>query len=176
MNAEYFLLSQDRRYTLTPRIIGLSYVLDRRDVSPGNMHRLPKRVIVKAESQKEYDCPDVLDAGLFLVSDGVMDVFLLYDKRLPYRPAVLLCGETVQMKYNLPVFGEAECLHGDSERNVYNRTVVKKIVLARDALGNRSVFRIAGTYYRHIVIRLDVAESLLRRKTRGIALYGLETR
>jgi hypothetical protein len=176
MNKEYFLLSQDKRYYMTPKLLGLFDILDKRDISRQGMHKLPKRMIVRAEVREEYDHLDLLDDGLFLVSDDVMTVFSFYEEDFPHKPVVLLCGKTVQMKYNLPIFEEVNCLHESSERNEYNKTVVRKIVLARDRLGSKSVFKIANTYYRHIIIRLDAAESLLRRKMRGLSFQEVEVK
>jgi hypothetical protein len=176
MNTDYFLLSQDKRYNATPRLLGLFNILDRRDVSRKNMHKLPARMVVKAEPRESYDQPDVLDDSLFLVSDTVKHVFSFYEPDFPCRPVILLCGKTVQMTYNLPVFEEIPCLHESSERGEYNKTVIKKIVLARSALGNKSIFKIADTYYRYIVIRLDAAESLLRREVKGLSFCELDVK
>ncbi|MDR1245672.1 MAG: hypothetical protein LBK57_01425, partial [Clostridiales Family XIII bacterium] len=57
----YFLLSHDRRYNNTPRLIGLYYVLDRLDIRRDRAHKLPERPVVRVENSEEYDLPDLLN-------------------------------------------------------------------------------------------------------------------
>ena len=55
-----------------------------------------------------------------------------------------------------------------------NKTIVKKIVLDGKKVQGKKIFKIKGGDKPLIVVRLDVAESLLRRGFTGIKLTPLE--
>ena len=61
-----------------------------------------------------------------------------------------------------------------SKAQFYPNGVLKKLVLNRDAIGDHSIFRVNGIIEKQIVIRFDVAESILRRPMVGIKLEGIE--
>jgi hypothetical protein len=171
---EYFLLKRDRRYGNAPTPINFFFELGGRKINRKDAYKLPGRTIVDIEKRSEYDRVDLIDGSLFLVSDAVKNVFSFYDDEIFFKTVVLMIGDgSVQMKYNLPIFKEIACFRESGERA---GTVVKKIVLARDSIGTGSIFKIAETRQRHIIVRLDVAESLLRRKLRGLSFTETEVR
>ena len=55
-----------------------------------------------------------------------------------------------------------------------NKTVVEKIVLDKSKINGQKIFRIKESEKPLIVVSLDVAESLLRRRFKGISLERLE--
>lgn len=71
------------------------------------------------------------------------------------------------------IFQEIECLSEKSELNL-NKTVVKKIILDKEKIKNKKIFKIKESLKTLVVIRLDVAESLLRREFKGMCLERLE--
>lgn len=73
----------------------------------------------------------------------------------------------------MPIFQEIECLSERAELNL-NRTVVKKIILDKEKINGKKIFKIKESEKTLIVVRLDVAESLLRREFRGMCLKRLE--
>jgi hypothetical protein len=171
---EYFLLSGDRRYNRTPRLKNPFSALDKGHINTKEAHKLPERIILEAEERDEYDCPDIFDDRLFLVSEKVKRVFSFYDENMPFKTVVLLCGRgTLQSQYFLPVFEDVFCLHENSEYTEYK--VLKRIVLDREKIRHKSVFRIAG-HTSKAVIRLDAAESLLRRNATGLTFTEAEVR
>ncbi len=72
--------------------------------------------------------------------------------------------------YYAPIFQRISCLSSESQWNRWGNRV-EKCVLDREAIGDAGIFRVGGTENRIVVIRLDVAESLLRR---GIMDFKLE--
>ena len=55
-------------------------------------------------------------------------------------------------------------------------TIYKKIVLDKEKIQEKKIFRIKEISKNLVVVRLDVAESILRRKPKGICLERLEVR
>lgn len=72
----------------------------------------------------------------------------------------------------MPIFREFEVLHEKSEFNL-NKTIVKKIVLDEKKIKNKKIFKIKESDKTLIVVRLDAAESILRRNYDGIYLERL---
>jgi hypothetical protein len=172
---KHFILSQDRRYTYAPRLLGLFHILDKNRVSLKHMHKIPKRATVYVRDEEEYDPLDLLDRDLFLVSEEVKDVFLSYDKNIPFGNVVLINeSKTTQMNYFLPILEDVPCVHEDSERLGGK---VKRLVLDGEKTNGRAIFKAdAGTLQRIVIVRLDVAENLLRRGLRGLMFEEAEVR
>jgi hypothetical protein len=138
-------------------------------------HKLPRRIIVDIEKREEYDRVDLIDGSLFLVSDAVKNVFSLYDDDIFFKTVVLMTEDgNMQMKYNLPIFEEPECLCAACESDGYG--ALQKPVVARQKVKGKSIFKILYPNKRYIVVRLDVAESLLRRKLKGLSFTEIEAR
>ena len=71
--------------------------------------------------------------------------------------------------YYLPILQEIECLSEKSEL-MPNRYGIVKAVLDLNKVGEHSIFKIGGVFDDYYVVRLDVAESFLRREAVGISL------
>jgi hypothetical protein len=174
-NKEYFMLDQDRRYGFAPVILNLLDVLNVSFINRDDAHRLPEHSVLYVRNTEAYDRPDVLNENVFLVSKGVERVFSFYDKDIVFKNVALIAEKaSEQMPYSLPILEDADCLHGDSE---YGYGSLRKIVLDREKVGRRSVFRIRDEHMQCVtVVRLDVAESLLRRGFKGLSFTELEVR
>jgi hypothetical protein len=172
---KYFLLSHNREYVETPRLIGFYYVLDRLDIRRAGAHKLPERPVVRVENRKEYDLPDLLnDDNLFLLSDEAKKVFSFYDRDIVFKTMILLSHDgKMQARYNLPVLEHIECLHKDSEIGKYG--VLERPVLDREKIFGKSIFMFGEDPLKRVV-RLDVAESLLERNLKGFVFTEIESR
>jgi hypothetical protein len=172
---KYFLLSHNRQYVETPRLIGLYYVLDRLDIRRAGAHKLPERPVVRTENREEYDLPDLLnDDNLFLLSDEAKKVFSFYDNDIVFKTMILLSRDgKMQARYNLPVLEHIACLHKDSEYGKYG--VLESPVLDREKIPGKSIFMFGDDPQRRVV-RLDVAESLLERNLKGFVVTEIESR
>ena len=71
------------------------------------------------------------------------------------------------------IFKEINALSDRSEFNM-NKTIVKKIVLDSQKIKGEKIFKLAESSKTLVVVRLDVAEFLLRRNFKGIKLERLE--
>jgi hypothetical protein len=172
---EYFILGRDERYGYAPTPINFFFDLNPNMITGKEAHKIPKRTVLEIEKKTEYDGVDLIAGSLFLVSDAVRDVFSFYDDEIFFKIVVLTndAGD-VQMQYNLPIFEDIECFHKDSEFGEYG--VLRKMILDRGKLRNKSIFRIKTQNKRYVVVRLDVAESLLRRNLKGLSFTETEVR
>jgi hypothetical protein len=171
---EYFLLSQNKRYSRTPSLMRLFYILDRGDICRERAHKLPSGAVVYVKEQDDYDLLDFFDTDLFLVSKDVEYVFSFYSGDIFFKDIVLVNEKrTFQKTYSIPILEDIRCLHADSEFGEYG--FLKSPVLDRRKILGKSIFRISEAGQK-TVVRLDVAESLFRRNPKGLVFTEIEAR
>ena len=170
---DYFLLKQDKRYhtlnivDLFKRINAMDFTTLRADNIPDN-----DSFFVKPSDYNQFT--DILEAPIYLVSEELKNILGKYNRNIIFKRMALIDREKQKQKiYNIPIFEPFEALHEDSEFNL-NKTVVKKIVLDKEKIKNHKVFKIKESFDTLVVVRLDVAESLLRRDFHGISLERLQ--
>ncbi len=155
---EYFWIRQDSRYLHIPMIQGFYQNMRRQDFTIDRAHRIPDRNIAFCDTDQEWDCIDILDRQGFLVSEMVRHVFLMYEERINYKFFCCLNNRTGEyINYYAPIIPQLDCL-------AEKRTVK----LEKGKIGDSGIFRVKNTEKEMVVIRLDVAESLLRRRVKGI--------
>lgn len=97
-----------------------------------------------------------------------------YDPEILFKTVPLIdLKYKKQGNYYMPIFEEVECLSEKAELNL-NKTVVKKIILDKEKIKNKKIFEIKESEKTLVVVRLEVAESLLRREFKGMSLKRLE--
>ncbi|NFO88193.1 hypothetical protein FDC58_14135 [Clostridium botulinum] len=171
---DYFLLKQDERYTNTPRLKDMFHKINTKDINRLNAHKIDDVIIFQVTAEERCEYLDVLDKQLFLISKKMMKIISKYDTDIVFKILPLIDSKRhTQENYYLPIFEDIEALDEKSEFNL-NRTIVKKIVLNKKKIEGKKIFRIKESEKTLVVVRLDVAESLLRRKPRGISLEKLE--
>ncbi|NFT08845.1 hypothetical protein FDF26_17695 [Clostridium botulinum] len=171
---DYFLLKQDEEYTNAPMLMDVFKNIDVRNINLLNAHKIDDIVILNVKCNDETEFLDILDRNLFLISKEMKKIIKKYDSEILFKtiPLIDLPHER-QENYYMPIFEEVECLSEKSELNL-NKTVVKKIILDKEKIRNKKIFKIKESSKTLVVIRLDVAESLLRREFKGVCLERLE--
>ncbi|MBW6410332.1 hypothetical protein [Clostridium weizhouense] len=171
---EYFLLKQDEEYTNAPVLMDVFNKLDIRNINLLKAHKIDDIVIFNVKCNDETEFLDILDRNLFLISEGMKKIIKKYNPRILFKtiPLIDLSHER-QENYYMPIFEEVECLSEKAELNL-NKTVVKKIILDKEKIKGKKIFKIKESEKTLVVIRLDVAESLLRREFKGMCLKRLE--
>ncbi|MBY6837975.1 hypothetical protein FDG50_12585 [Clostridium botulinum] len=169
-----FLLKQDERYTNTPRLKDMFHKINTRNIDRLNAHKIDDVIIFQVTAEERCEYLDVLDKQLFLISEKMMKIICKYDTDIVFKILPLIDSKRhTQENYYLPIFEDIEALDEKSEFNL-NKTIVKNIVLNKKKIEGKKIFRIKESEKTLVVVRLDVAESLLRRKPRGISLERLE--
>ena len=171
---DYFLLKQDERYTNTPMLMDVFKNIDVRNINLLNAHKIEEMIIFNVKCDEETKFLDMLDRNLFLISEDMKKIMEKYNPQIIFKSIPLIDLEHErQENYYLPIIEELDCLSENSEFNL-NRTIVKKIILDKEKIKGKKIFKIKESSKTLIVIRLDVAESLLRRNFKGICLERLE--
>lgn len=170
---EYFLLKQDERYTNTPRILDITNKIDFRNINLVNAHKIEDIIICNVKCDEETRFLDVLDSQRFLISENMKKILEKFNEKIVFKTVPLIdLYNKRQENYYLPIFEEVEALSERAEFNL-DKTIVKKIVLDNKKIQGKKIFQIKESVKPLIVVRLDVAESLLRRRFKGIRLEEL---
>lgn len=173
---DYFILSQDKRYLRTPFFQDFNGLIWRKNLTTSGSQKIPDVNSLFANSEQEQDLIDILDGQLFLVSNIVKQVFLLYETSIRFKMFCVLNQLRNEVgEYYAPIFRDVDCISDESQFNL-DKSFIKKLVLKKEMLKNYAIFRVAGLRCDIIIIRLDVAESLLRRKIRGMKLQRVEVK
>ena len=170
---EYYQIKQREDLRRVPKLLNVFGTVDKRDLIPERMQRVPEVLFYKTEAPEHAQYPDIIDRDLFLITPALMQAFKIYEPDLPYILTVLSdMKHEDYTNYHMPVFEEVECLSEQTEYNM-DKSVIKKLVLDEGKTGGRALFRIKHGIQPIIVARLDAAESILRRDFIGIALERL---
>lgn len=177
---DYFTLSQDLSFIHTVRI-NRYFIPEnwKREIAKGRsvefefgkLSSRPHNFLV--DNQKENMYPDLIEAPLPLLSNRLKEIFCSFEKNIQCSCAIL--SDPVlrtQEIYWLFALERLECLGDGSE--FYPNSTLKKLVLNRKSIGEHCIFRIHGIREKQIVIRFDVAESILRRPMIGIKLERID--
>ncbi|OOM11684.1 hypothetical protein [Clostridium saccharobutylicum] len=171
---DYFLLKQDEEYTNAPRLMDVFNTVDVRNINLLKAHKIDDVVIVNVKCDDETEFLDILDRNLFLISKEMKKIIEKYDSEILFKTTPLIdLPHERQENYYMPIFEEVECLSENAELNL-NKTVVKKIILDKEKIKGKKIFKIKESSKSLVIVRLDVAESLLRREFKGMCLERLE--
>ncbi|OCA96885.1 imm11 family protein [Clostridium beijerinckii] len=173
---DYFLLKQDERYANTPRLIDIFKKIDVRNINFFKAHKIEDIIVFKVNTSEGSEFLDILDNQLFLISKPMREIIEKYDSGILFKTLALIDNlHNKQVNYYLPIVEEIEALSENSELNL-NKTVVRKLILNKEKIQGRKIFKIKESLKPLIIVRLDIAESLLRRNFKGIKLERVEVR
>ena len=166
----YFLISKDEIYEKAPNII--NWYEDERLINERNLNLLENRKILKIRNEEKIVWTDIISNPNFFVSEKVKGVINKYDNKIKFKQVILLdvLGAEAEVYY-LPLLKFINCLSEESE--IVGNTI-KRCVIKKDIIKEEKIFRIGDVNKRYIVVRLDLAESILRRGARGLHLERVE--
>lgn len=113
---------------------------------------------------------DIMTDPIVMVTKKVKNCLQLYEPNVPFKEIILLDRKKrVTQNYFVPGLAELDFLTDRSEYTNWNYDL-KYAELDKKKIGDKAVFTVKGPEKRNIIIRLDVAESLLRRGAKGFLL------
>ena len=165
----YFIIEQDKGYTDIPESVSWFQKLGPGDAMK-SVQNFPDREIFMVKTGDSPVFIDFITEPMVMVTERVKKCLQLYEPNLPFKEIVLLDSKKrMARNYFVPRFSELDCLTGRSEYTNWNYDL-KYAELDVGKIKDKAVFTIKGPQKRNIVIRLDVAESLLRRGAKGFLL------
>lgn len=170
---QYFLLKSGE-YTRTLEADQLPGRMSERLLTKAHALMLEDTHVVPICSQTDEPYPDVICHPAYLMSNGVRLLLEKYDRSLVFKAVPLIDQRTgEQHLYWAMGLDEIECL---SDKTVYDKgRQIRDIVLDETQINNKAIFKVGGTLGKYLIVRLDVAESLLRRPFYGICLRPVRT-
>ncbi|GAB1532525.1 MULTISPECIES: hypothetical protein [Brevibacillus] len=167
---DYFLMKQDERYTDVPMLLDVRKKIDTRDIHRERSHKIADPLIFQIKSDAESSFLDILEYPLFLLSDKLKRLVEAYEPDTLFKLTPLIdLSRHLQKNYYLPIFDEVEVVSAHSEFHRGN-SQIKNLVLKEENMHGKKILRIKESEKPLIVVRLDVAESILRRDLTGIRL------
>lgn len=170
----YFILENDPVFTDLPLLNDWGSKISPDLIRRGQSRRLPFRELIHVYPNQNVVFNGIIIKPFMLLTKEIKDIVSKYQSGIVYKEIVLLETKIeVSQLYFLAVLEEIDCLH---ESTVFNRvkTRIEKPVLIYETIKDHSLFEIAGTKSTHYIVRLDLAESLLRRGVRGLKLTQVE--
>lgn len=165
----YFRLQQDHRIQ-NAAVMLLDNIRNYQQAARGNILALPGMSVAFVQSSSENVYPDVLDSQLFMIKEKLKDVFDLFELNLQYRDICLLDNPfDVSEFYFIPHFEEKNCI--SLKEWVQNRV----ILLNPEAVEGKSICKVADVGETMVIVTLDVAESIYRRRLNGVSLTAVNT-
>lgn len=169
---KYFLLQEDKRIAQRPYLMNVHEKIDVRDICTERAYRLPRRELVFVKSGAIFT--DIISTPFFLISEKIRGVIIMYEPKMIMKELVLLDKANASAEtYYIPIFQEVDCLGEGTEYNPA-LTILKKIVLEKEKIRGRTIFKIAGVKGNYIIGNLDIVESILKRGYFGINLTEVE--
>lgn len=166
---DFFLIEEEEGNRI-PYNINKNRVIDIRLLTRESYQKIPVWNVVEMEFPAEGFFPNLLCLPFVLVSKGFMETMVMYDPDIPYRSVKLWDRKSGQNgTYFIPLLEEIECI---SEKSKYNKVGnrITELVLNYEQVRDKIVFKVRGYDRKCIVGRMDLVESLLRRKARGIQI------
>jgi len=166
---KYFLLDINRNLITAPRIINSFGVINKKDINLKNHKAIDKRNLLHLESNSDTVFTGVITRPFFLLSEKLFDITKKYEPNIISKQIILLDVENkVSKLYYMPILTRANCVV-DKGTNSLARPVLNS-----KKLPTKSIFWLKGLDSNLPVVRLDIAESFLRREERGVNLIPLE--
>jgi len=167
---EYFILSQDDRIMMPSLPSDMIKALPSQLMRRYKPRELDNALAFNITSKPGVEYPAIMERTIFcLVNTVVKELFSKYDRNIVFTPVILNdVQKGKQHLYWVMDLPGVECLAPETE--FHRDRSLKKIVLDMGKIRHKPIFKIGGTIAERLVIRLDVAESLLRRDT----VYGIE--
>jgi len=163
----YFAMRQDKRILDSPELILTGQEVEELQQFPTPESLVVSKIIyVKRKLMKKIDYLDLIETPVLLISEKLKSLMMKYQKNIWMRTVVLIDEQTGYQRIYYAIYPPR--IPCTSKQSVFNyHQQVKAFILAEDKVGYNRIFVPKGLE-RHLIVRLDVAESILRRKSNGI--------
>lgn len=170
---KYFLIETDEKNRI-PYNINKNHAIDVRMLTREDLDRLPTWNIVEMDFPREGFFPDMICTPFLLLSEIYMKTIMLYQPDILFKGIKLWNKESgMNATYILTILDETECMSDKTQLNSVGNRILK-LVLDKEKVSSKAVFRFKECDLNGIIGRMDFVESLLRRGVKGIKLTEIE--
>lgn len=171
---KYFMLETDKSNNNLPQIVDWYSRIDEKNMIPERYQHIPFRTMMKMKANASTDFNALIVKPFLLLNGEAKELLSKFEPNMQYKEIVLINQPNHLMnQYFFPLLEVVDCLTSDSVRNMDHSLLVKG-KLDKSKLEDQAIFMLAGLRNRHIVLRMDLAEALLRRNICGYQLKEIE--
>ncbi|MBQ2982938.1 MAG: hypothetical protein IJD58_12615 [Lachnospiraceae bacterium] len=168
---QYYMMNQDKDYTDNIEIVNWFKKIDVEKLEPGKYQSLEEFYIFEI---KGSEVVDMLFSPFFAVSKMVYHCIKTYEPNMMFTPIALWNKEKEQTyEFFIPHLEREKILTESSVINNYN-TYIEKAVKKRRHLANNYIFMLENFDKRQVIIKKELAESILKRGVRGSEFIPIE--
>lgn len=164
---EYFIMQMDRRLRRLPQFQVPKELLNMSKTGQVNGKEKVSVIYVDGIQGLNIEYPDYIASPIPLIAEKLYTILKKYQQDALFHQVVLIEKDTGKQKnyyMMLPPIIES----ANKEKTVYDRVGnVLDFVLGTECIGRNRIFRVRELK-NQIAVRLDVAESILRRDANGI--------
>lgn len=173
---KYFEIQDTPELKYAPRLKNWYGKIDVRDIRLDAFPQLPEMQLFLIEPSERVDYTDIILFPFLLVSPMVREVIEMYRERCFFRRVILLNQQKKESgSYCLPVLDETSNIR-------LRRISYKNGVYITDGTTekgervypDRNLFWVRDSQKRHIILSMELAESLIRRGVTGLGLCEVE--
>lgn len=129
------------------------------------------------ENKEGVELPDIVNKPCFMIANDMKKIWQLYVPHMTFKGVQVFSideEDRTAPLYWVPVCEEVKCLHPSTR--LYDYGGIEELVLEKDAIQDKAIFKIGDCKEYKIIISLAVAESLLRRGFYGLAFEQVKMR
>lgn len=173
---KYFILELDKAY-IPPMPLNWYGKLDVKTLTGKKHYQLPKYMVFQIEQQMQTVWTDIIMHPCFMVGKPVKDVLERYEPSLRFVRVIFSDKEKARSKaYYIPSLMDVPALTANSQFNM-NRSVIHYGEIDERLLRDQTIVRISNVNQANcILIRSDLAESILTNDTIGIGLTEVDAK
>ncbi len=166
---KYFLIEMDEKNKI-PYNINKNHIIDVRMLIREDFDRLPMWNIVEMDFPREGFFPDMICSPFLLLSEIYLKTVMMYQIDVLFKGIKLWNKESgINATYMLTILDELECMSDKTQFNSVGNRILK-LVLDKEKVASKAVFRFKECDKNGIIGRMDFVESILRREVKGIKL------
>lgn len=170
---DYFLCLEEPLFSHRPKVKGWSEKFSVQDLYKGDYSKIPNRVLLEIEEDRDVDFVDILSVPFLMVSKKVKKVMEAYEPNLKFKEIVLLEKKHGKVgEFYLPLLKSKEALIYGSSRKPYK--MWEQSIISKEKVGDTAVFYVDGVDRKAGIWREDILESILARYAYGFQIKKIE--
>lgn len=173
---EYYRIKMSSAVSNYIKIEKLDTSVYKPDCSQEEFEQLPKGIVAYYHDVRGMEIPDVLQRPLFLVKENVKDILQMYDENIKGKPIKVFAHERnidIAPTYWILNYEDIDCISPNVK--IYPNGEVEELILNKNKIGRKDVFRVKGTKETFVIVSMAVAESMLRRQVYGVEFERVKT-
>lgn len=167
---KYFITEVSKNH-IAPMPIDWFGIIDRKTLSLKKFYQMPRHLMFSIEKRMQAVFTDILTLPCFMVSEMVRDVINQYDSSVCFLRIILYDKEHKRsMAYYIPDLKQIK-FEEKRDEGVHS---IRHISVRQEDIKEKVIVEILNGTSCHVIMRMDLVESILRREAIGIGLRRID--